>query len=51
MIDFQTAHAKLGSQDENSREHEFKVPNWLLSEIKDVSYWMQLKSEPGSRYF
>jgi len=27
MIDFQTAHDKLGSQDENSREHEFKVPN------------------------
>ena len=27
MIDIQTAQAKLGSQDENSREHEFKVPN------------------------
>jgi len=27
MIDIQTAHAKLGSQDGNSREHEIKVPN------------------------
>jgi hypothetical protein len=27
MVDIQTAHAKLGSQDGNSREHEIKVPN------------------------
>jgi hypothetical protein len=27
MVDIQTAHAKLSSQDENSREHENKVPN------------------------
>lgn len=27
MIDIQTAHAKLGSQDGNSREHEIKVLN------------------------
>jgi len=27
MIDIQTAHDKLGSQDGNSREHEIKVPN------------------------
>jgi len=51
MIDFQTTHEKVGSQDENSREHEFKVPNGLLSEIKVVLNWMQLISEPGSRYF
>jgi hypothetical protein len=25
-------------------------PEWLLSEIKDVAYRMQLWSEPGSRY-
>jgi len=27
MVDIQTAHDKLGSQDGNSREHEIKVPN------------------------
>lgn len=27
LIDIQTTHAKLGSQDGNSREHEIKVPN------------------------
>lgn len=27
MVDIQTAHAKLSSQDGNSREHEIKVPN------------------------
>jgi hypothetical protein len=27
MIDIQTAHDKLSSQDGNSREHEIKVPN------------------------
>lgn len=46
MIDFQTTHDKVGSPDENSREHEFKVPNRLLSEIKVVLNRMQLTSEP-----
>jgi len=27
MMDIQTAHAKLGSQDGNSRQHRIKVPN------------------------
>jgi len=34
MVDFQTAHAKLGSPDENSREHEFKVPNDDLVKLR-----------------
>jgi hypothetical protein len=37
IIDFQTSHAKLRSQDGNSRKQLIKVPNRLLSEIKDVS--------------
>ena len=45
MIDLQTAHAKLGSQDGNSREQD-QGPKWLLSEIKDVANWRHLYSEP-----
>ena len=37
IIDFQTSHAKLRSQDGNSRKQLIKVPNRLLSEIKDVA--------------
>ena len=49
MLDIQTAHAKLGSQDGNSREQD-QGPKWLLSEIKDVANLRHLYSEPGSRY-
>ena len=38
IVDIQTTLAKLSSQDGNSREHRIKVPNRLLSEIKDVTY-------------
>jgi hypothetical protein len=37
--DIQTTRAKVGSQDENSREHVLRFPKWLLSEIKDVLFW------------
>ena len=36
MVDSQTIHDKVGSQNENSREHVFKVPTNRLSEIKEV---------------
>lgn len=32
-------------------ENTDQGPKWLLSEIKEVANWMQLWSEPGSRYF
>jgi len=32
-------------------ENTDQGPKWLLSEIKDVTHWMQLGSEPGSRYW
>jgi len=53
MVDIQTAHAKLGSQDGNSREHRSRsqmIKVNQLSEIKDVANRIQLWSEPGSRY-
>jgi len=34
----QTTHDKVGSQNENSREHVLRFPKWLLSEIKDVFF-------------
>jgi len=32
----------VGSQNENSREHVFKVPQNRLSENKEVFFWIQL---------
>ena len=40
MIDIQTTHAKLSSQDGNSREHGFKVPNDCSVKIKDVDKFL-----------
>jgi hypothetical protein len=37
--DIQTTCAKVGSQNENSREHILRFPKWLLSENKDVLFW------------
>jgi hypothetical protein len=37
--DIQTTCAKVGSQNENSREHKLRLPKWLLSENKDVFFW------------
>jgi len=34
----QTTRDKVGSRNENSREHVFKVPQRLLSENKDVFF-------------
>jgi len=48
MVDIQTAHEKVGSRDENSREHEFKVPKKYFSEIKEVNILKQLWSVLGS---
>jgi len=48
MIDIQTTHDKVGSRDENSREHVLRFPKGLLSEIKDVLYNIQLLSVLGS---
>lgn len=45
MVDIQTAHAKLGSQDGNSREHRSRsqmIKVNQLSEIKDVANRIQL---------
>jgi hypothetical protein len=46
----QTTHDKVGSQNENSREHVLRFPKWLLSEIKDVVFYIQHWSELGSGY-
>jgi len=42
IVDIQTVHEKVDSRDENSREHEFKVPKQYLSEIKAVNILKQL---------
>ena len=49
FIDSQTIHDKVGSRDENSREHMFKVPKYRLSENKEVFLCWQLFNSPGSR--
>jgi len=36
MLDSQTIHDKVGSRNENSREHAFKVPKNRFSENKEV---------------
>jgi hypothetical protein len=36
IVDIQTAHDKVCSQNGNSREHILRSQNWLLSEIKEV---------------
>jgi hypothetical protein len=49
IVEIQTAHDKVCSQNGNSREHVLRSQNWLLSEIKEVILSIQLWSELGSR--
>ncbi len=44
----QTTRDKVGSQNENSREHVLRFPKILLSENKDVFFNIQLLSVLGS---
>jgi len=49
LIGIQTIHAKLGSQDGNSREHVIRS-QMVIKWNKGSLNWMQLWSELGSRY-